>query len=245
MLGYWRNKWRTLKMKFTQLSNRLYQISLYALIFCRLKISMVRPWKYYSQCKNVPILRLQKAIESGDKRHLLKLKNYNNLPFGDFGFLEDVYFELLAEYETLKGSKGVKIFFRKLKQISKSNYKINISFLLFRFYDFSDSCKSTLEELGYKGKKEEVLRKIRVDETNFKLRKAEFDSTYNQTEKTSKSFYQEVLTVRMALGGMDLDLKGMTALEWVETVKTAKEHARNNNSERINQSGRTKATRRA
>jgi len=150
---------------------------------------------------------------------------------------------LLTEYESLRGSKGVSLFFQGLKRLSRDNYKINISYILLRFYDLSPDCKETLKELGFGGAKDQVLRKIKIFETRHKIRKDRFDATYNQMAEIKKSFTSEVLTVRMALGGMQLDLEKMTAFEWVETVKLAKEHARHNNSERVNQSGRYKATR--
>ena len=105
--------------------------------------------------------------------------------------------------------------------------------MLFKYYDYSEKAKIAIEQLGFGKNKNTIKQKLLVEKTNFEIKKAQFDATYNQqVNKEKTTFHTEVIQVQMALNNVPLNIEKMTALEWCETAKLAKkitkEHGRSN-----------------
>ena len=202
--------------------NAIYQLILSITIMPLLQHTRVKRLKYYSQCSQIPILKLRGAIEENNPLLLIKNQGFvTRNPKLNYNKFDAVFFDLLQEYETIRGDNNSMLMIEKLKRIAIDRYRLEICKRLLYLYDYSEQFPETLKKFGYSGSKEIIKRKLLVLETNTELKEARLKQSVTENSGDNTTFMDEVLTVRQIFNNMDFDLSKMTAKQWAETYRKA------------------------
>ena len=211
-----------MKTKIIAFINAGYRLVNFTIILPLLQVFWVKRLRYYSRCSEIPVLRLRQAIEENSPKVLAKnqrfVKRHPRLNYSKF---DSVFFDLLEEYETIRGDNNSLLMIAKLKRVAVDRYRLEVCKRMLYLYDYSETFQDTLTKFGYSGPKEHIKRKLLVLETNTELKEARLKQSITDNSGSNSTFMDEVLTVRQILNNMDFDLSKMSAKEWAETYRNA------------------------
>lgn len=199
----------------------------------------------YRNCEEISIYNLNKLFITNDLRYLIKgFNGRNEIKIPDV--LSEVYNDIINEYCELIGSRKAIQYYELLSTISRLETRyLSVSILIYSLeYETGkhiiDSIVDELHRWGFHINKKESLqsqipklkRQLRSSKTKINRKIEELEEYEDDSE--SPDIIQQKLVLENILGKNNINLKKISALEWVKMNKLSSTISKNRNRGRAN-----------
>jgi len=183
-------------------------------------------YKYYKSIDFLPIYHFFKVIESNDKRYILKLEDYSELPeIENLEFLENAWTGIESQYNESEDSNGAVIQFVTAKGIHKLELEY---FMLLNIYNLmiiegnGNNSKECLKKAGLEDKNIEWIKK-RLNALTNKINLKRKDVKEDIVESKKFDFWQRLDSINDAKGYKISPFK-TTVREYIAIKKNIKKN---------------------
>lgn len=181
-------------------------------------------YKYFKSIDFLPIFNFFKVMETGDKRFLLKIEDYESLPeIEDITFLNKVWDEIELQYGKAEDNNRSVIQFVTAKGVHKLELEYLVLWDLHNLMiidEIGNNAIECLEKAGYKGKDIKWIEKrIKVLTNKIKLKRKDIS---DNNPEGNNSDWTLIIDKIEDIKGRNIDVHKITVRQYISIIKNIK-----------------------